>query len=309
MNGRVNVNEPNPIPVILFAYARPDHLGRALDCLRENAVPLIYAYADGAKGAADAKGVIEVRALLRAIDWAEVRLIERSVNLGLGRNILAGVKEVAAKHDAFIVWEDDLVAVPGTYEWMCAALRHYAADIRVMSATAWTHARVTPRDLGTEPYFDGRAECWVWGAWARSWRGMTDQPAMEKLEAAQNQGVPPDAYGSDLPLMAAAAERQNTWAVRWIYHHLQHGGLCLRPPWSMVDHRGFDSTATNAASAGAWANPPLRPAPAVPSTWPEPRENPECRQLWRVANPPPRFGLAGRAFRRLRRTWQGIFSP
>ena len=165
------------IPVVLFAYARPAHLARALACLRENGVPLVYAFADGAKGPADAAAVAEVRAMLRAVDWCEVRLTERAENFGLGKNVLTGVSEVAARHEAFVVWEDDLVCVPGTYAWMCAALRHYATDERVMSVSGWTHPRVTPADAGDAPYGDARAECWVWGAWARSWRGSSSRRA------------------------------------------------------------------------------------------------------------------------------------
>jgi hypothetical protein len=272
------------IPVVLFAYARPAHLERVLAVLRENRVPLISAFADGAKASGDAGDVAATRARLRAIDWCEVRITERAENLGLGRNVLAGVGEVAARHAAFIVWEDDLVAVPGTYAWLCAALRHYAADPRVMSVTGWTHPRVAPADVGDAPYFDGRGEGWVWGAWARSWRGM-DEPALAKQAAAQLRGIAPNAYGSDLPAMAAVEQAKNIWAVRWYFHHLQHGGLCVRPPWSMVEHIGFDASATNAAGAGEWANPPLRAVPPVPPVWPEPREHPRCAELWRDAVP------------------------
>lgn len=274
-----------PIPVVLFAYARPAHLARVLACLRENAVPVLYAYADGAKGGTDAAAVAGTRTLLRNVDWCEVRLVERSENLGLGRNVLGGVTEVAAHHDAFVVWEDDLVCVRGTYAWMAAALRNYEGNERVMSITGWTHPRVTPPGVGDAPYFDGRAECWVWGTWARAWRGMLDQPAPEKLAATVAAGVPADAYGADLPAMAAAEADKNIWAVRWIYHHLQRRGLCLRPPRSMVEHIGFDRAATHAAAATDWANPPLESVPPVPSVWPEAQENASCRGLWREANP------------------------
>jgi hypothetical protein len=270
-----------PIPVVLFAYARPAHLKQVLACLRENRVPLIEAFADGSKGMRDAAAVAEVRAQLRAIDWCEVRIHERPDNLGLGRNVIAGVSEIAGRHDAFIVWEDDLIAVPGTYAWVCAALRQFAAEPRAMSVTAWTHPRVTPRDVGDQPYFDARAECWVWGTWARAWQGMHGENALQKLAAV----AAPGAYGADLPVMAAVEAQQNIWAVRWLYHHLQHGGLCLRPPWSMVEHIGFDATATNAETATAWANPPLRAAPPIPDLWPSPREHPDCRALWQKANP------------------------
>lgn len=274
------------IPVILFTYARPTHLARVLACLRQNGVPLIEAFADGAKSSLDAADVAESRALLRAIDWCEVRVTERAQNLGLGRNVLAGVTEVATRYDAFLVWEDDLLAVPGTYAWLCAALRAYAGNAGVWSVTGWTHPRVTPSDVGCEAYFDRRAECWVWGTWARAWQGMAEETASAKLNAVARSGVKPDAYGADLPLMAEREAQQNIWAVRWLYHHLQHGGLCLRPPWSMVEHIGFDATATNAQFANAWANPPLREVPAIPSQWPAPVEHPRCRSLWTSAEPP-----------------------
>lgn len=285
-----------PIPVALFAYARPAHLARVLACLRENRVPLILAYSDGPKGPADAPAVAEVRAMLRAIDWCECRTVERAENFGLGRNVLAGVTEVAAAHEAFLVWEDDLVCVPGTYAWMCAALGAYAGDARVMSVNAWTHPRVTPESAGSAPYFDARADCWVWGSWPRAWRGMADESALVKLAAAEARGVAPAAYGADLPPMAEVELRKNIWAVRWVYHHLARGGLCLRPAWSMVEHIGFDAGATNAAAATDWSNPPLRLAPPVPETWPEPVEHPACRGLWEAANP----GGWRRLYRRIR---------
>lgn len=287
---------PEAIPVVVLAYARPAHLVHVLACLRENGVPLIYAFADGAKGEADAAAVAETRALLRAVDWCEIKLTERSENIGLGKNVLAGVSSVAAEHKAFLVWEDDLVCVPGTYAWMCAALRHYAQDERVMSVTAWTHPRVTPADVGEEPYFDARAECWVWGAWSRSWRGMVEETAREKMTTVKRQGLAPDAYGSDLPEMARVEARKNIWAVRWLYHHFQHGGLCVRPPWSMVEHIGFDASATNAAGAIEWANPARHVAPPVPTVWPEPREAARVRAFWQAANPPqpPRIARGAR---------------
>lgn len=287
------------IPVVIFAYARPDHLRQVLASLRENGVPMIEVFCDGAKGLADLTSVHAVRQLVHEIDWCDVQVHERPENLGLGRNVIAGVTEVARRHDAFIVWEDDLIGVPGTYAWMVEALRYYAADDRVMSLTAWTHPRVTPLDTGKAPYFDGRAECWVWGTWARAWRGMTTEDALRKREMARLRGIAGDAYGADLPAMAAREVTQNIWAVRWLYHHLQHGGLCVRPPWSMVEHIGFDATATNAQFAHAWANPPLREAPPIPAQWPAPVEHPRCRALWTSAEP--------RRWRRLLRRLFGAF--
>lgn len=270
------------VPIVLFAYARPAHLARSLACLRENRVPLIYAFADGAKDSSDAAVVAETRGLLREVNWCELRLLERAENWGLGRNVLAGVTEVASKHEIFIVWEDDLICVPGTYQWLVAMLERYRDHPKIFSVAGWTHPKLVPIGAGEEPYFDGRAECWVWGAYARSWIGM-EQPLGDKLQAMHAQGISLKSYGADLSIMADECAMKNTWAVRWLCHHLQHGGLCVRPPWSLVEHIGIDQTATNAAGALQWSNPALRLPPALSTQIAEPKEHPACQQLWREA--------------------------
>jgi putative methyltransferase (TIGR04325 family) len=170
----------------------------------------------------------------------------------------------------------------------------YANSPQVMSVTGWTHPTVTPRDVGTAPYFDGRAECWVWGTWARVWRDM-DVDARSLLRRCERSGVDPYHYGADLPEMAAQERRRNVWAVRFLCLHMLRRGLCLRPPYSLVEHIGWGSGATNAGEAVGWMNPPLKPCPPLPAVWPEPVEHPECPGLWQAAcggRPPGRVGAA-----------------
>lgn len=279
----ISPDSDSVVPVVLFAHARPLHLRQVLRSLQENRVTRIIAYSDAARTPTEATRVADVRRVLREVDWADLTLVERTQNLGLGRNVRQGVGEVAARHPAFIVWEDDLVAIPGTYAWLCAALHAHANNPRIMSVTAWTHPRITPGDLRGRPYLDARAECWVWGAWSRSWSGMESGSAREKQSRALRRGVAPDAYGADLPGMARDEARRNLWAVRWLYHHLEHGGLCLRPPHSLVEHIGFDAAATNAADALRWRNPPLRLTPPRSVIPANPAEHPDCRSLWTQA--------------------------
>lgn len=266
------------VPVVLFAYARPDHMARTLECLRINDVPLIYAFSDGPRTPVKAPAVAQVRDMLRAIDWCKVVLCERETNLGLGRSILTGVTEVLGKHEAAIIFEDDLVCVPGTYDYLCAALKHYRDVPRVMSVTGWTHPLVTPSSITDDPYFDGRAECWVWGTWARAWQGMHED-AKTLMVRCESEGIDVYSYGADLVDMANAELRKNIWAVRLFYWHILNRGLCLRPPWSMVEHIGFDANATNARYESWAKNPPLKSSPPVPGQWPEPVEHPECGRL------------------------------
>jgi len=275
-------HENSQTPVALFAYARANHLHRTLECLRANHVPLIYAFSDGARTPDIAPVVGRIREILRAIDWCEVVLFEREKNLGLGRSILTGVDQVLSRHDTLIVFEDDLVCVPGTYQYLSAALKYYRNTSRVMSVTGWVHPRVIPRGITNEPYFDGRAECWVWGTWARAWPGM-ERDAKTLMKACKEHGIDVYRYGADLPAMADQELDKNIWAVRFLYLHILHGGLCLRPPFSMVEHIGFDAQATNATDGREWSNPPLKPCPPIPDVWPDPVEHPECSRLWQRA--------------------------
>lgn len=270
------------IPVALFTYARPHHLKRTLECLRVDRVPLIYAFSDGPGNPDMERAVDEVRGVLRGIDWAEVVLHEQRENLGLGTSIREGVSRVLSRHDSLLVFEDDLICVPGTYAYLSAALRHYSEASSVMSVTGWTHPRVTPSDVSTSPYFDGRAECWVWGAWRRSWQGMEEDPLSLMRECCR-LGINVRQYGDDLPRMAQEEASRNIWAVRFLYLHMLRRGLCLRPPWSMVEHTGFDDSATNANDGSEWKSPPLRECPPLPEQWPSPTEHRECAQLWQTA--------------------------
>lgn len=266
------------IPVILFAYARPDLLNQTLECLKQNHIPLLYAFSDGAKTPERQPAVEHVRQQLRAIDWCEVKLVERKDNWGLGRSILAGVTQVLQQHEAVIVFEDDLVCVPGTYDYLCCALDNYRNENQVMSITGWTHPHITPSDVINQPYFDGRAECWVWGTWQRAWHGMQDD-AKTLMQKCRTEGIDIYRYGADLPMMAEIELEKNIWAVRFLYWHLLNSGLCIRPPWSMVEHIGFTADATNAKAELWLKNPPLQPSPPIPVQWPEVIEHPACSSL------------------------------
>lgn len=272
------------IPVVLFAYNRPHRLLQTLEGLKANGVPLIYAFSDGPKTHEYNEQVKEVRNILRAIDWCDIRLVEREVNFGLGKSILAGVSQVFEKHNAIIVFEDDLVCAPGSYAYLCRALEQYENEPKVMSVTGWTHPRVTPQDVTKQPYFDGRAECLMWGTWRRAWDGM-DRSALSLLEACEQQGIDIYRYGADLPRMARKELERNIWAVRFSYLHILEKGLCLRPPWSMIEHVGYDPESVNVKDLGEyrWHVGPLRECPPLPSHWIEPVENKECSVLWQNA--------------------------
>ena len=275
------------IPVVLFVYNRPDALLKTLEGLRANSIPKLIVYSDGAKRLADRSAVKEVRKIVSAIDWCEVRYIFREGNYGLGRNILSGVTETLSSYESCIVFEDDLVSVPGTYMWMCAALERYKDDPNVYSVTGWTNKKITPQGLNGAPFFNGRADSLAWGTWRRAWIGMTEETATQKLCRAMDAGIDPYRFGGDLPYTARIEMKSNLWAVRFCYHHIVNHGLALHPPWSLVNHIGWGDDATNETARSWIENGILRSAPAIPNVWPEAIEFPGSDRLLRKAYPRP----------------------
>jgi hypothetical protein len=271
----------SPVPVVLFAYARPEYLIKTLFCLKENKVPLIYAYSDGAKVPEMEGKVEEVRNILRAVDWCEIHIIERNVNLGLGKSILAGVNEIFEKFDSVIVFEDDLICVRGTYQYLCAALEHYQDIESVLSVTGWTHELSTPKNVVDQPYFDGRTDCLVWGTWKRAWQGM-EIDSLSMIKECEKKGIDIYRYGADLVEMAKIEHIRNIWAVRFSFLHILKGGLCLRPPYSMVEHIGYDQNSENVKSVETykWYVKLPETCPPIPENWPDPVENQECSRIW-----------------------------
>lgn len=269
------------IPVVLFVYRRPSHLTRTLDCLRTNHIPLLIVFCDGLKEPKDEASVSEVRRIVNSIDWCPLRVVTRDRNLGLGVSIRTGVSEVLEEFGAAIVFEDDIDCVPGTYDYMAAALRHYQDDPRVMSVTGFVHPDVRPPVPDDQPYFDARFTCWGWGTWRRAWQGM-DVPAVELLRRCKRQGRDPCRYGLDMVIWARNEVKLNIWAVRFGLLHYLRNGLNFHPPHSLTNHVGFDDSTTSAGLPDGWRLPQLRACPPVPKCWPEPQEHPDSARLYRA---------------------------
>jgi FkbM family methyltransferase len=291
------------VPVVLFAYRRPDLLARTLASLRANRVPLLYAFSDGARDLSVEADVAEVRRLLRAVDWTRVVLVEQPTNVGVGESELSGISRVLAEHEEMISCEDDLEFGPGTYDYLCAALARYRDEARVMGVTAWNHPRVTPPDVLSQPYFSGRMCGLLWGTWRRAWAGVRERTAAELSALCAERGIDITAYGGDLAGAVIHEFEYGMWDLRFNLHMLAERGLMLYPARSMVAHIGYDARATNSPRAGEWVDAPEAAPTVAAIQWPAVVEHPANAALWRLAvNPRPRPGRLVRAARRLGRT-------
>lgn len=288
------------MPVALFAFRRVDLLARTLAALRANAVPLVYAFSEGARDSADEADVAAVRTVLREVDWTEMRVVERPSNLGLDRSILGGISEVLVAHDEIVICEDDIEMAPGSYEYFLAALDHYRDEPRVMCINGWTHPNVTPADARDAPHFTGRFGGWGWATWRRAWTGFPEMTPLELRDQCASRGIDIAKYGDDVVHAFEGNPSTASWDFRFNLFMMLRDGLTLMPARTMTAHIGYDPRASHPQDGVGWEDHPEPPPPPSMVAWPEVRENLLAVECWRRAmNAPAPPSLVTRIRRRL----------
>jgi hypothetical protein len=239
-----------PSPIVLFAFARPDHILRTLEALAANVLADqsdLIVYSDAARNESEAVKVRAVRDLVNAASgFRSLTVIERETNYGLARNIVEGVTEVCKHYGRVIVLEDDIVTSPHFLSFMNAALDRYADDPCVWHVSGWNYP-IDPEGLG-DAFFWRAMNCWGWATWADRWEFFQKDPQClieswdeEKIKRFNLDGAH-DFWGQ---ITANQAGNLDTWAIFWYATIFENGGLCLNPARSFVSNIGHDGSGEN----------------------------------------------------------------
>ena len=244
-------------PIVLFAYARPEHVRQTLNALSANALADqsdLVVYADAARSEQDSEAVHAVRELIRGVSgFRSVLLIERTTNYGLARNIIEGVSEVLCQNERVIVLEDDMVTSPLFLTFMNEALDRYCDNDDVMHISGYNYPMRT--DGLPETFFLPPASCWGWATWARAWQHFSKNPSelVSVFSTSQRQAFNLDgAFPFWTQVMLNAQGRMNTWAVFWYASIFRREGLCLHPRQSYVQNIGHDDSGTHTSQSSAF---------------------------------------------------------
>ena len=193
-------------PIIVFAYDRPDHLGKTLDALAKNDLAkesVLYVYCDGARVyggdsneqsqmSNDQSGnyitrrygkmyctqkeyetytqrITEVRKLAKSqTRFKEIHVVEREKNIGLADNIVGAVTEIVNQYGRVIAFEDDIVTTRGCLTYLNDALELYKDDEQVMHISAWMYPN--HGQFPTTFFYDIPYPAGGWATWKRAWR-------------------------------------------------------------------------------------------------------------------------------------------
>ena len=132
--------------------------------------PSLVIFADGPRSPEEERAVEQTRAVIRAAEgFRTVRIVARTMNVGLFRNVVTGLTELFSAKDAVLVLEDDIEVGPDFLSYMTAALGHYALNQSVFSVTGYLYPAKFHFDANLDTFLFPRFCCWGWATWENRW--------------------------------------------------------------------------------------------------------------------------------------------
>lgn len=237
-------------PIALFVYSRPQHTRQTVESLLKNRSVSQYdliVFSDGPRSPEFRKPVADVREYINGIKgFRSIRVVCRTSNYGLARNIIEGVTEVLSMWESIIVLEDDMVTSPYFLDYMSEALERFAADDRVVSIHGYIYPVKQPLP---EVFFLRGADCWGWATWQRGWN-IFNSNGQALLDELKDRCLTAEfdfnnSYPYTKMLEDQIQGRNSSWAIRWYASAFLAGKMTLYPGRSLVHNIGNDSSGTH----------------------------------------------------------------
>ena len=245
-------------PIVLFAYARPEHTRQTLEALSRNTLAPqshLIIYVDGVKTEASDSVVArnrQVKQIVREKQWCgEVEIYESSVNKGLATSIRSGVTETLQRYGRVIVMEDDLITSPAFLSYMNKALDFYEKYPAVFSIGAYNFPpRIMhiPEDYTYDTFACLRNCSWGWATWQDRWEKIDwaggNYPTLKKnpnmIEALNRMG------DDEFEMLEAQQERGlDIWSILFTLAHFENHAVSIIPCVSYVNNIGLDGSGEN----------------------------------------------------------------
>lgn len=251
-------------PIAVFAFNRPRHFARTLLSLIDNFEfnkSKIFIFLDGPKRTIDYENQEKILRYMKSLNLSNIKLVHRSVNLGLSKNIITGVNEVLSEHDSIIVVEDDLVLSPFFLKYMNEGLKIFKDTNDVASV----HGYIYPKTkFQNDIFFIKGADCWGWGTWKRAWDLLELNGEFLFSELKKRKLLNEFNFGHSGPFIRMLKNqikgKNDSWAVRWYASMFLQNKYTLYPRVSLVQNIGLDGSGTHSSRSSAM-NVPLADAP------------------------------------------------
>jgi hypothetical protein len=223
-----------------------------LDVIENVRPSRLYFAVDGPRPdrAGEADAVRQVRELASKVHWdCEVRTLFRDRNLGCKLAVSEAISWFFSEVESGIILEDDCVAHPSFFPFAAELLEHYRDDERVMMVSGDNFQQ--GRKRGDHSYYFSRyTHIWGWATWRRAW-SLYDH-RMRAWPGLRAGSWLRDMLKSDRAadywtrvFDETHAERNTSWAYRWMFSAWSQNGLTVLPNVNLVSNIGFGDQATH----------------------------------------------------------------
>lgn len=235
-------------PIALFVYNRPEHTRRTISHLQKNLLAdesRLIIFSDAAKNEKDLDSVNKTRELIQTVEgFKSVRIIERSINMGLANSIIDGINQLTEEYGKVIAFEDDILTSPFTLKYFNQALRKYQDNDKVMQISAYMFPLKDAENLPNTFFFRATSS-WGWATWKRAWDKF--EPDVDVLYTQFDKRKTKDfsiegKMNYWKQLLDFKNNKNNSWAIRWYASVFLNNGLVLYPSKSLVENIGHDGT-------------------------------------------------------------------
>lgn len=239
--------------VLFLIFNRPDTTRLVFEAIRAAKPPRLYIAADGPRANRPNERLrcAEVRRIATAVDWpCEVKTLFREENLGCKLGVSGGINWYFENEEEGIILEDDVLPLPGFFEYCDELLLRYRDDIRVGVISGCN--LISQRFNTSHSYFFSRYNhVWGWASWRRAWLHydvrMSDWPTWR-----DEKGLRSISDGSKLfesywreTFDRAFLDQIDTWDYQWTFSCWKSGMLAVLPANNQTHNLGFGPDATH----------------------------------------------------------------
>ena len=242
----------NISPIIIFTYNRLDHLDALICSLKKNILfekSKVIVYSDGPKNLIDVDRIKKIRIYLKKnLISNNSEIIERTVNLGLSKNVIGGISQAFKTYDQLVILEDDLEVSPFFLNYMNDALNLYSSAENVSSISGYMYP-IDSKNFSNDYFFLKLVESWGWGTWKRAWNNFETDSIKLKNEIDKRKLVKEFNFSSGISYYEMLKSNINglndSWAVRWYASTFLKNMNTLFPSKSFVKNTGVDDSGEN----------------------------------------------------------------
>jgi len=236
-------------PVAIFCYNRPDKLNSLINSLQKNpecSQTVAYFFVDIPKEGKN-KLTEEILYLINEINFfKDKKIILRTENYGLSKNILNGVDFVLKENKTIICLEDDLIVSKAFLSYMNNCLDFYNLEKKVWHINGWSYPQLR---LSKSKIVVGKlVNSWGWATWSDRWSYHDVRKTNRISKANKDVRKTFNFYGLanwEQQLKDNDTKKISTWAIFWYQTIFLNNGFSIYPVRSHVFNDGMDGTGEN----------------------------------------------------------------